>query len=192
MSRAWKRMAMVLVLACGCAAASAQMVDPTTGIMVDAANDPSDYMNLLNGQPTNASLEAITQMEVQQQAAATAAHQQAFDDFVNSSIQANQNLANQNQTSQNDTPPAPAIPQVAAPALMPSGGSFQGQVMVTILDRDPDAALHYTLDGSKPTANSPDYAGSFAVNSTTKVRVLAVEDGERSSGVVTKTFKIKS
>jgi len=182
MSRAWQRMAIAFVLACGCAAANSQMVDPTTGMMVDPATDPMDYANIISGQPTNVDMEAMNQMLAQQKAAADAAQQQAFQDFVNST----------NQGNQNDTPSAPVIPQTDAPSMMPSGGSFKGQVMVTILDRDPNAALHYTVDGSKPSENSPDYAGSFAVSSTTKVRVIAVKDGERPSGVVTKTFKIKS
>lgn len=178
MGGAWRRIAIVFVFVCGGAAASAQMLDPSTGMMVDPFNDPADFASVVSGQPGNASSEALAQLDAQQKSAAD------LQAFLESSSAANQN-------SQGDDS-APAIPQTAAPAVMPPGGSFKGQIMVTILDRDPNATLHYTVDGSKPSGSSPEYAGAFTVDATTKVRAIAVKNGETPSSVVTKTFKIKS
>ena len=55
----------------------------------------------------------------------------------------------------------------------------------------PDGAeIHYTTDGSTPTAESTLYSEAFTLNATTTVKAIAIKDGQ-SSEVVSKTF-IKS
>jgi hypothetical protein len=44
------------------------------------------------------------------------------------------------------------------------------------------AKLHYTVDGSLPTASSPLATGPIAISATTLVRVISVNSG-LSSGV---------
>ena len=52
------------------------------------------------------------------------------------------------------------------------------------------AAIHYTTDGSTPTAESAVYSEAFSLSATTTVKAIAIKDGQ-SSEVASKTF-IKS
>ena len=52
------------------------------------------------------------------------------------------------------------------------------------------AAIHYTTDGSTPTAESTLYSEAFSLSATTTVKAIAIKDGQ-SSEVVSKVF-IKS
>jgi hypothetical protein len=49
------------------------------------------------------------------------------------------------------------------------------------------AEIHYTTDGSNPTAESPVYSESFTLSETTTVKAIAIKDGV-SSEVVIKYF----
>ena len=61
--------AMALTLA-GSRAASAQIIDPTTGVMVDPTTDPMDFAAVASGQPGNIGMELAAQATAQAQAAA--------------------------------------------------------------------------------------------------------------------------
>ena len=80
------------------------------------------------------------------------------------------------------TPPPPTVRPIEAWAV-PAGGKF-GQAVDVVLRASHAATLHYTLDGSQPTTNSPVYAGPIPVGtqSTTTLRYFAIDaDGNRSS-----------
>ena len=49
------------------------------------------------------------------------------------------------------------------------------------------AEIHYTTDGSQPTAESTLYSEAFSLSDTTTVKAIAIKDGV-SSAVVSKTF----
>jgi hypothetical protein len=49
------------------------------------------------------------------------------------------------------------------------------------------AAIHYTTDGTVPTAESALYSEAFTLTETTTVKAIAIKDGQ-SSEVVTKQF----
>ena len=66
------------------------------------------------------------------------------------------------------TGPAQAI----APLLWPPETYFEGSVKVTTTPA-PSQAIHYTLDGSEPTAASPTYTGPIVLNNNTAVRARA-------------------
>jgi hypothetical protein len=52
----------------------------------------------------------------------------------------------------------------------------------------PDGAeIHYTTDGSSPTAESTLYSEAFTLSDTTTVKAIAIKDGE-SSEVASKLF----
>jgi hypothetical protein len=59
---------MVVGMMVGMSVSGAQMVDPSTGIMVDAATDPMDFSAIMSGQPTNVGLEAALSANAQMQA----------------------------------------------------------------------------------------------------------------------------
>ena len=53
----------------------------------------------------------------------------------------------------------------------------------------PGAEIHYTLDGSTPTAASPVYEGPFAVNRQQKVTAVSIRDGKQIGNVKYKEFR---
>lgn len=171
--------AMALVLA-GAGVAGAQIVDPITGMTVDPVTDPVDYMDVLSGQPTNVGMEMNALAVAQAQAAQQQAMQAA--------------LTAPNLFPADGSPaavPAP-VERTPKPAMSPKGGSFRGAVQVKITDGDLQATIHYTTDGSTPTAASPTYVAPLTVTGKTKLRAMAVDGKALPSGVVTKTFKVKS
>ncbi len=53
----------------------------------------------------------------------------------------------------------------------------------------PGAKIHYTLDGSKPTASSPVYDGKpISVEPGTQVSAIAVAEGKKDSGIRNRTY----
>ena len=60
------------------AVASAQIIDPTTGVMVDPTTDPIDFAAVAAGQPGNIGMEFAAQGAAQAQVAAAQAQAQAL------------------------------------------------------------------------------------------------------------------
>jgi len=60
--------------------------------------------------------------------------------------------------------------------------------IATISVDAPDAEIHYTLDGSTPTADSPVYTGPFVINPQQKVSAVAVRNGKALGEVKYKIF----
>ncbi|GEJ56155.1 OmpA family protein [Anaeromyxobacter diazotrophicus] len=77
-------------------------------------------------------------------------------------------------------PPAPAEPAAAA-TFDPPPGSYPAAQTVTIASSTPGAVIHYTTDGSTPTADSPVYTGPITVDRTTTLKAIAVAPGAPSS-----------
>ena len=79
-------------------------------------------------------------------------------------------------------------PSVASPTI--SGNTqFTDSTQVSMSGPD-GAAIHYTTDGSTPTAESAVYSEAFSLSATTTVKAIAIKDGV-SSEVASKMF-IKS
>ena len=47
--------------------------------------------------------------------------------------------------------------------------------------------IHYTVDGSTPTAESPVYSEALTFTETTTLKAIAIKDGE-SSSVTSRTY----
>ncbi len=69
------------------------------------------------------------------------------------------------------------VSRVATPTISPAGGLFSVSQQVTMSCATSSAAIHYTTNGSAPTASSPIYNGAITLNSTTTVKALAVKSG---------------
>jgi hypothetical protein len=90
------------------------------------------------------------------------------------------------------TPPPPPPGSVATPTFSPAGGTFASAQSVTIADATSGAAIHYTLDGSTPTASSPTYTGALTISTSTTVEAIATKSGSTDSAVATAGFTIGS
>ena len=99
---------------------------------------------------------------------------------------ANQN-ENQNQNG-NGSGSGSLTPSLTSPTI---SGNTQFTDSTQVSMSGPDGAeIHYTTDGSVPTAESAVYSEAFSLSATTTVKAIAIKDGQ-SSEVVSKTF-IKS
>ena len=74
---------------------------------------------------------------------------------------------------------------VAAPTI--SGNSSFTESTQVSMSGPAGAAIHYTTDGSAPTAESTLYSEAFTLTETTTVKAIAIKDGQ-SSEVATKQF----
>ncbi len=175
----------MMAMAVGGRLAGAQIIDPSTGMTVDAATDPMDFSAIMSGQPTNFGMEAAL--------SASAQAQQMAEQNMAMMQDAGSPLTDTSNAS-DDTPVVrtPALPVTPKPVITPGGGTFKTSVQVTIVDSDTAAAVFYTTDGTKPTTSSQRYAGPIAVGAKTKVQALAFDVNMRPSGVVSKTFKVKA
>ena len=68
--------------------------------------------------------------------------------------------------------------QVDAPAMTPAPGTYPAvKVNVRIACATPGATIHYTTDGSPPTAGSTVYSAAIPLTTTAAVRAIAVRSG---------------
>ncbi len=74
---------------------------------------------------------------------------------------------------------APAL--VTAPTASPTQRSFTGELTVTLTGGAEATAIHYTLDGSAPSRDSPRYQTPLALRETTTLRAIAVAADARVS-----------
>lgn len=79
---------------------------------------------------------------------------------------------------------------VATPTAVPAGGTFTGAQSVTLATTTSGATIHYTTDGSTPTASSPTYSSALSVTTTVTVKAIAVKSGMIDSGVLSETYTI--
>lgn len=75
---------------------------------------------------------------------------------------------------------------IAAPQILAESSLFADSLEVSI-ETEEGCEIHYTVDGTAPTTQSPLYTDPFLVSTTTTVKAIAVRDGETSS-IATRTF----
>ncbi|PYR76158.1 MAG: hypothetical protein DMF87_18790 [Acidobacteria bacterium] len=78
--------------------------------------------------------------------------------------------------------------QAAQPAFSPLGGIFGTPITVGISTASPGAAIHYTTDGSTPTASSPLYTAPVDVGTTLTLKAIATRAGWSDSLLRSVTF----
>ena len=89
-------------------------------------------------------------------------------------------------------------PPVQAPAITPPGGTFQNRVKVTMTCATVGAVIHYTLDGTDPTASSPVYAAgtgrrrgiTVSGKGMHAVKAIGSKAGQADSAVTVANFTI--
>ena len=110
------------------------------------------------------------------------------EDNENGSTGDGENGSTENGGSQNQGGSGSLTPSLTSPTI---SGNTQFTDSTQVSMSGPDGAeIHYTTDGSVPTAESAVYSEAFSLSATTTVKAIAIKDGQ-SSEVASKTF-IKS
>jgi uncharacterized protein len=73
----------------------------------------------------------------------------------------------------------------------PGAGMVKSGTAVTLATGTAGAVIHYTLDGSEPTAASPAYTQPIVINKGTTIKAVAVKAEMTSSAVATFTYIIQ-
>ncbi|WP_410618221.1 chitobiase/beta-hexosaminidase C-terminal domain-containing protein [Amycolatopsis sp. cmx-8-4] len=79
---------------------------------------------------------------------------------------------------------------VAAPTFSPPGGTYSAAQTVTISSATSGATIRYTVDGSTPTASSPQYTAPISVPGSRTVNAIALKSGSTTSAVSSATYTI--
>jgi hypothetical protein len=82
--------------------------------------------------------------------------------------------------------------QTPTPSIQPAAGTFTSAQSVTITEAAAGATIHYTTDGSTPTASSPAYQAAIPLSSLTTVQALAIAPNYANSAVASATFKFQT
>jgi hypothetical protein len=83
--------------------------------------------------------------------------------------------------------------QDRSPVPVIDGGArvFDSTATIKLRSTLPVARIHYTLDGSEPSASTPVYAAPFTVDKTTTIKAITLIDDYEPSPVVEATFHKK-
>lgn len=79
---------------------------------------------------------------------------------------------------------------VNTPTFDPVAGTYYEAQDVTIACATEGATIHYTLDGSDPTADSPVYSEALTIAATTTVKAIAMKEGYDDSAIAEATYTI--
>jgi len=88
------------------------------------------------------------------------------------------------------TPVSSNLTPAAMPVFSPENPSIFGPTQVTIICSTPNAAIHYTTDGSEPTATSATYTGSVTVDNDVTLKAMALASGYSASPVKSVTYTV--
>ena len=83
------------------------------------------------------------------------------------------------------------VQAVATPIFSVMPGQYVTAQNVEISSTTPGASIHYTVDGSTPTKDSPLYSSPIIVTATTQIKSIAVKDGMANSSIANATYIIK-
>ncbi|HEX4321831.1 MAG TPA: chitobiase/beta-hexosaminidase C-terminal domain-containing protein, partial [Acidobacteriaceae bacterium] len=81
-------------------------------------------------------------------------------------------------------------PAAAAPAFSPAAGTYNTIQTVTITDTTPGATIHYTTDGSTPSASSTPYTAPISVGVTETIQAIAIATNYVNSPVASAAYTI--
>jgi hypothetical protein len=87
---------------------------------------------------------------------------------------------------------APPLPQLAAPTFSPAPGYYMAAQNVSLAGSQSGGVIHYTVDGTTPTASSPTYDGTpiHIAQRTTIEAFLPAISGHSASPIAVQTYSI--
>jgi beta-glucanase (GH16 family) len=85
---------------------------------------------------------------------------------------------------------SPDVSAAAAPTItgVSVGGALNGALIVKLATATPGATMHYSVDGSDPTAASQTYEAPFLVAANLTVKAVAVVPGSAPSAISSQSF----
>jgi len=78
----------------------------------------------------------------------------------------------------------------AAPTASPTGGTYTSAQSVALSTTTSGATIHYTIDGTTPTASSATYSSAISISDTTTLKAIASKSGMTDSSVMSETYTI--
>ncbi|HEY2858460.1 MAG TPA: chitobiase/beta-hexosaminidase C-terminal domain-containing protein [Terracidiphilus sp.] len=82
--------------------------------------------------------------------------------------------------------------RTAAPTFSPSTGTYTAAQSVTIRSTTSGASIHYTTDGTTPTASSTLYSTPVTISKNTTLKAMAIAAGYANSPVSVATYSIQA
>lgn len=82
------------------------------------------------------------------------------------------------------------LPTVATPVINPNGGVIKSDEKISITCSTPLTAIHYTIDGTEPTEESPVYYEPFTLDADATVKAIAVRNWWANSEVAVAEFTV--
>jgi hypothetical protein len=78
----------------------------------------------------------------------------------------------------------------ATPTFSPAAGTYSSAQSVTLADTTSGAVIHYTTDGTTPTATSTAYSGAIQVGASMTIKAMATASGYNNSAVASAAYTI--
>lgn len=79
---------------------------------------------------------------------------------------------------------------VATPTFSPAAGAVNIGTTVTIACATTGAEIHYTTDGTTPTASSPVYSSAIEIDAAKTIKAIAIKTGMTNSSVASASYTI--
>jgi N-acetylneuraminic acid mutarotase len=80
------------------------------------------------------------------------------------------------------------IPATATPTFSVAPGTYGAAQLLTLQSTTPGAVIHYTTDGSTPTAESQPYTAAIAVTASETVKALAIAPNHNPSALASASY----
>jgi hypothetical protein len=78
----------------------------------------------------------------------------------------------------------------SVPAISPAGGTYNNPPSITLTDSTPGSTIHYTLNGTTPTASSPVYSAPISVGENFTLNAVAIAPYYNLSSVTTASYNL--
>ena len=145
-----------------------------TGVSITLSKSFSHSQADLSGLPTGSAIDIDTQFTVTLPASSV----YVFDgqQFPETTFEAVE------EEPEPEPEPEPVV--VATPVINPNGGEVEAGSTVTLTCATENATIHYTLDGTEPTAQSAKYEAPVAITKACTLKAVAVKEGNYTDSQV--------